>query len=130
MLKKLIAIVLVGFSGNVLAYVNCSNVTVSAVESSIMPTFHKFNENGMSGKILFVKIDKNSCTNSTGEPLADYLYVVIDQFENADEQKQLWASMLLSAATSGKKIQFHANDNGVNSTGKQVLQPYYLAIRN
>jgi len=126
-LKLVILLMLAGIH-NVNAHVSCTNIPVTSVNTVNNPGFHNFSELGVVGTILFLSIDKSLCTNSTGDPLSTSLFMVIDNYDAGSPQKSLWASMLMTANVSGKKMDFHSSDLGVNTRGFQVLRPYYIKM--
>jgi len=128
-MKKLIALTSIAilWCANANAHIACQDIPVK-VSSAISPSFHNFSEVGITGSTLFMKIPSTSCTNSTGDALSSTLYLVIGDIEKSDELRKLWLSMLLSAEARNKTINFHAIDKGKNSSGTQVLVPYYLGV--
>ncbi len=115
------------WSSNVSAYVNCTNVQVK-IGTATNAYFHNFNEVGITGSVLFLKVPSANCVNSTGEDMASTIYLVIDDIDNSRGLKKLWSSMLLSAEARNKAITFNAEDKGENSRGFQILKPYYLTV--
>ena len=125
---NVITIMLISIS-NVYAHVACSGVPVSSISTVNTPSFHKFNEVGVTGTVVFMSVTSGLCTDSTGDPLASNVFMVIDDYDGGSSLKSLWSSTLLTAKATGQKIDFHAANLGVNTNSFQVLRPYYISIK-
>lgn len=109
------------------SYIACSDINVK-LETAVGPAFHDFSDTGVTGSTMFLSVPVEKCWNSTGETLASNLYMVVDEMESPTGLKKIWASMLLSAEARNKTINFHASDKGTTSSGRQVLEPYFLTV--
>ena len=130
MLKILYVLVLSILSTSAFAYVKCENVEVTAVQSAAGASFHSFHELGIQGSTVFVSIPPSICSDSEGEAMAATVYLVLSDYDNAGPWKKMLSSMLLTAKASGKQVSVHATNRGVNSRGFQVIDPYYMVIKD
>ena len=113
------------------AYVSCTNVPVSAVESAYGPGFHGFNNGGAKGATVFMIVDTSKCQTHNQEDISNGAYLVIDHYGEAGFGiHDYWASMLIAASSMHKTISFHARVGGVNNVNAAVLMPYFLRLNN
>ncbi len=128
---RYIAILLLGYSASSLAYINCQNVPVNAIEVTSSSTFHGLSKGGATGTIVFISVSKSLCTTSNGEDIDSGIYLVIDEYDTSETQKELKkyiSSLLLTAKATGKTITFHGSYGGESNSGAAVIEPYYVRL--
>jgi len=131
--NKLIIILFgVVFSPILSAAVYCTSVPVTAIEGADGAGFHKFDELGVSGEMLYLVVDSAYCsTNGTeNDTLNSSIYLVLDGLgSDVSVLKKTWISLILTAQSTGKHISFNARYLGQNSVSRQVVSPYYLRMQ-
>jgi hypothetical protein len=130
-LMGIFLVILIFTYTNSFAYSYCNNIAVTKVESASGSGFHNMSELGVVGTFVFVRLDTTKCGDSQGTPFASTVFLVIDDLDNSTAPntiKKTWITMLMTAATAGKTINFHASNLGINSRNMQALRPYYLTL--
>jgi len=111
------------------AYVTCKNVPVEKLRTSGSSSYHKFNELGAVGPIVFLAVSSELCTDTEGTDLAGGVWMVFDEHSaNSEANKDTYTSFLLSANAQGRTVSFTGENRGVTEAGRRMIRPWVLTI--
>ena len=110
------------------AYVACNNVPVTAVQSTSTSSYHRFNDSGLVGSVVFVAVPATYCQSRNGEELSDVVFMSIDRLGKNNTIAEFWSGLLLTAFTTGRTISFSATYKGAANGNHSILMPYYIRL--
>lgn len=130
-LTSLLSIAAIALSFNASAYVSCKDVTIEDINVTKSEYFNGFANVGFTGPIVYTVIDSSKCSVVNEEAnLSDRVIFAIEGYQDSQSQiKQFWSSLLLTASSTGKTIDFHANIAGNDGANRSVLNTYYLKLK-